>query len=164
MCSELGVSTITVEHAYALLCDEGYIESRQRSGFFVIFRKNDGFASSSEVKTVLKRPEKNENAYPGYVTRTLHYIEAHYAEELSVQGLAEYAGISPDYLSRQFRKVTGIAVQEYIRRYRLSRAVAYLQQGCSVGETARKSGFRSITYFSREFKSEMGVNPSHYKK
>lgn len=108
--------------------------------------------------------QSNGNAYPGYVTRTLHYIEAHYAEELSVQGLGAYAGISPDYLSRQFRKVTGIAVQEYIRRYRLSRAVAYLQQGCSVGETAQKSGFRSITYFSREFKSEMGVTPSHYEK
>lgn len=41
-----GVSTITVEHAYALLCDEGYIESRERSGYFVIFRTDDGFASS----------------------------------------------------------------------------------------------------------------------
>ena len=48
---ELGVSTITVEHAYALLCDEGYIESRQRSGFFVIFRKSDGFQAPSEYHT-----------------------------------------------------------------------------------------------------------------
>ena len=42
---ETGVSTITVEHAYALLCDEGYVESRERSGFWVIFRKTDGFAA-----------------------------------------------------------------------------------------------------------------------
>lgn len=46
MAAEVGVSTITVEHTYALLCDEGYVESRQRSGFFVIFRADDGFASS----------------------------------------------------------------------------------------------------------------------
>lgn len=46
LAEETGVSTITVEHAYALLCDEGYAESRQRSGFFVIFRQTDGFASS----------------------------------------------------------------------------------------------------------------------
>ncbi len=44
---ETGVSTVTVEHAYALLCDEGYIETRQRSGYFVIFRADDGFLSSS---------------------------------------------------------------------------------------------------------------------
>lgn len=44
---ELNISTITTEHAYALLCDEGYIESRQRSGYFVTFRTGDGFADSA---------------------------------------------------------------------------------------------------------------------
>ena len=44
---EVGISTITVEHAYALLCDEGYVESKERSGFFVIFRADDAFAVSS---------------------------------------------------------------------------------------------------------------------
>ena len=43
---ELGVSTVTVEHAYSLLCDEGYIEPRQRSGYYVSFRAADGFAGS----------------------------------------------------------------------------------------------------------------------
>lgn len=51
LAEDTGVSTITVEHAYALLCDEGYVESRERSGFIVIFRKSDGFATSSEHHT-----------------------------------------------------------------------------------------------------------------
>ena len=50
---EVGISTITVEHAYALLCDEGYVESKERSGFFVIFRADDGFAVSSGRKVPL---------------------------------------------------------------------------------------------------------------
>ena len=41
--SDTGVSTITVEHAYALLCEEGYAEARERSGYFVIFHTDDGF-------------------------------------------------------------------------------------------------------------------------
>ena len=48
---ELSISTITVEHAYSLLCDEGYVESKERSGYVVIFRKSDGFAVSSEQHT-----------------------------------------------------------------------------------------------------------------
>lgn len=48
--SDTAVSTITVEHAYALLCDEGYIESRERSGFFVIFRTDDGFVPVTEKR------------------------------------------------------------------------------------------------------------------
>ena len=38
---EVGVSVITVEHALSLLIDEGYIESRERSGYFVIYREDD---------------------------------------------------------------------------------------------------------------------------
>ncbi len=49
LAEETGVSTITVEHAYALLCDEGYAEGRARSGYVVTFRKSDGFASSEKA-------------------------------------------------------------------------------------------------------------------
>lgn len=51
LAEEIGVSTITVEHAYELLCDEGYVEARERSGYIVIFRKTDGFAASAAVTT-----------------------------------------------------------------------------------------------------------------
>ena len=52
LADETETSTVTVEHAYELLCDEGYVESRERSGFFVIFRNSDGFAlpSSAEIQ------------------------------------------------------------------------------------------------------------------
>lgn len=46
LAEETGLSTITVEHAYALLCDEGYAEGRARSGYVVTFRKSDGFSKS----------------------------------------------------------------------------------------------------------------------
>ena len=39
--AETGVSVITVEHAVALLCEEGYAEARQRSGVFVAYRERD---------------------------------------------------------------------------------------------------------------------------
>lgn len=40
---ELDISVITVEHAYSLLFDEGYINSRERSGYFVIYNEDGGF-------------------------------------------------------------------------------------------------------------------------
>ena len=49
LAEETGVSTITVEHAYELLCQEGYVEARERSGFIVIFQKSDGFAASGAL-------------------------------------------------------------------------------------------------------------------
>lgn len=59
---ELGVSVITVEHAYSLLCDEGYAESRERSGYFAIFRQTDGFAASADT------PEKAPKPYGAHHT------------------------------------------------------------------------------------------------
>ncbi len=41
LAEESGVSVITVQHSYAILCDEGYVESKQRSGYFVIYKESD---------------------------------------------------------------------------------------------------------------------------
>lgn len=49
LAAEAGISTVTVEHAYALLSEEGYIEPRERSGYFVSFRTDDGFMASLQT-------------------------------------------------------------------------------------------------------------------
>lgn len=49
---ETGVSVITVEHTYAILSDEGYIEPRERSGFYVIYRDADFFGSAGASASV----------------------------------------------------------------------------------------------------------------
>jgi len=41
-----GLSAVTVEHSYELLCQEGYIQAWPRSGYYVIYRSGDGFAAS----------------------------------------------------------------------------------------------------------------------
>ena len=51
-CLETGLSAITVEHAYDLLIQEGYVESKERSGYYVIFQPNIGFASFSKLDHV----------------------------------------------------------------------------------------------------------------
>ncbi len=51
LAQDAGVSIITAAHAYELLCDEGYAESRERSGYIVIFRANDVFAPPEKKTT-----------------------------------------------------------------------------------------------------------------
>ena len=66
LAEETGVSTITVEHAYALLCDEGYAEARERSGFVVIFRKADGFATPERFEQTYLEAAQSEHRYPDF--------------------------------------------------------------------------------------------------
>lgn len=85
LADELGISTITVEHAYALLCDEGYVESRERSGFYVIFHQNDGFALAAEIKTPMTVSAAAQN-YPVFsaslLSRTMRKVLTDYQEVL----------------------------------------------------------------------------------
>jgi GntR family transcriptional regulator/MocR family aminotransferase len=104
---ETGVSTITVEHAYALLCEEGYVESRERSGFIVIFQKSDGFASSSETYTT-NASYHNEHAYPDFpisvLSKTMRKVLTEHREILldkaPNQGCFELREAIRHYLSR----------------------------------------------------------------
>ena len=66
LAEETDVSTITVEHAYALLCDEGYVESRERSGFVVIFRQSDGFASTTKTDHTYHTSFHSSSDYPDF--------------------------------------------------------------------------------------------------
>ena len=85
---ESGVSTITVEHAYDLLIEEGYVESRERSGYFVLFFLDDGFASNSndDVNKVvsIKHVSFNTNEkFPFSVfTKTMRKVITIYGEKI----------------------------------------------------------------------------------
>ena len=86
LCDELGVSTVTVEHAYALLSDEGYVESRERSGFIVIFRKDDSFAAASEKEQKRIPVEHSKHGNPDFpfsvLSKTMRGILTDYGENI----------------------------------------------------------------------------------
>ena len=107
LADELGVSTITVEHAYALLCDEGYVESRERSGFFAIFRSEDGFASPSasipESRT--KQTDIGKCDFPfSTLAKIMRGVISDYGERILVKsenlGTNELRTAIRDYLKR----------------------------------------------------------------
>jgi len=65
MSLETGTSLITVEHAYDLLAEEGYIESRERSGYFVIYRSEDLFSvAEGKRKDLTHALSKDVDAFP----------------------------------------------------------------------------------------------------
>ena len=82
---EEGLSVITVEHSYELLCQEGYIESRARSGYYVIYRPLDGFAQVSTPRAVIPQryAPKQENSFPfSVLARTMRRVMTEYGEAL----------------------------------------------------------------------------------
>lgn len=109
LCDELGVSTVTVEHAYSLLCDEGYVEARERSGFFVMFRKTDGFASptpetaGNQIKVAAHLHSSPDFSFT-VLGRAMRKVMADYAETILEKspnsGCSELKDAIRKYLSR----------------------------------------------------------------
>ena len=85
LADETSVSTVTVEHAYALLCDEGYAQSRQRSGYFVVFRQSDGFAVAATTPTQPHLPHTS-HSYPDFslsiLSKTMRKVLTDYEEAI----------------------------------------------------------------------------------
>lgn len=84
MAGDSGLSTITVKHAYQLLCDEGYIESRERSGYFVIFRSGDGFISTENKSLAhLQCLDSEISEFPFSVfKKTIRKVVNHYGSAI----------------------------------------------------------------------------------
>lgn len=83
---DAGVSTVTVEHAYALLSDEGYVEPRERSGYFVIFSTDDGFVSSAGKKAdgaPIQRHAYTAAEFPfSVLAKTMRTVISSYGENI----------------------------------------------------------------------------------
>lgn len=85
---ELGISLATVEHAYALLCEEGYVESRERSGYYVSFRASDGFAGapSAQRPRAGVLPVHAEQSFPYTVlARTMRSVLSNFQEQIMIK-------------------------------------------------------------------------------
>jgi GntR family transcriptional regulator/MocR family aminotransferase len=89
LCAETGVSVITAEHAYAILCDEGYAESRQRSGYYVIYKESDFIYKDAPRKPAVsaKLPQhKDAGDFPfSVLAKTMRRVILDYGEELLVK-------------------------------------------------------------------------------
>ena len=95
----------------------------------------------------------------------LEYINNNFADsELSVSKVADLFGFSSKYLSSLFVKNMDVKFTEYLSRLRIEQAVEILkQEHPSVGELAARCGYTDPFYFSKVFKSIVGVSPSQYK-
>ena len=112
-----GVSVITVEHAFELLQEEGYISTVEKSGYFVTYRESDSFAVSEKIDGVTDRSvyrhaktdtgvTHDEEISFNIYARTVRRVLSEYGEELTER--------SPGYGCECLRS----AISDYLYRYR----------------------------------------------
>jgi len=98
------------------------------------------------------------------VDKVKMYIREHIEKEISREDLASHVYLNPDYLTRIFKKETGLSISDYLMQQRMDRAAFLLiNTDMSVSSIAGKIGYANFSHFSRIFKKYMGLNPLDYR-
>lgn len=102
----------------------------------------------------------------GRLNAVIEHIKGNFRKDLSIEGLAELAGVSPSYLCRAFRQAYGMSPFAYIMRYRINAAkewlINYPQK--RIKDIALESGFNNCSYFGSVFKGYEGCSPNRFRK
>ncbi|MBN2222085.1 MAG: AraC family transcriptional regulator [Vallitaleaceae bacterium] len=92
------------------------------------------------------------------------YMHAHFAEIESIQDIASNFYLSPNYLSRLFKKESGLTVMEYLMQIRLAQACYLLSKSdTKIKDIATSCGFKDTDYFFRIFKKKKGLTPKAFR-
>ncbi len=93
------------------------------------------------------------------------YIEAHISRTMTLDELADTACLSVSRFSELFGRRFGCSPMRYVSQLRLRRAAILLNDpSLSVAQVAASTGFEDPLYFSRRFRQQFGLSPTHYRR
>lgn len=93
------------------------------------------------------------------------FIQKNYRLECTLEALSRGTGYDYAYLSRYFKRFTGMSFNEYVNKVRISHACYLLtNNNMSVFEISEECGFKSLRSLNRNFLKVVGVTPTEYKK
>jgi AraC family transcriptional regulator len=143
----------------------------------VILTENAGFESTSQTDwspslgtieelaaVVYSLPQVRGGLPRRALERVLQYVEAHLNERISVQALADVAGLSTYHFARAFKQSKGLTPHDYLVQHRIEYAQKLLANSdVPLSEVALAAGFFDQSHFARRFREYVGVPPSRYR-
>lgn len=96
--------------------------------------------------------------------RVLAFIRSNLDRTMSVDDLAQEAGMSPSHFSRVFKETVGETPMQYVLAYRVEQAMAKMKDpALPLGDIALDCGFADQAHFSRSFKQITGQTPRQFR-
>jgi AraC-like DNA-binding protein len=107
---------------------------------------------------------QQEHAEPPAITKAKAFIDEHLTEELRLEQVAKFVGMSSYYFCKVFRRAAGVNFTDYLSRVRIERAKnLLLNPHLRISEIAYEVGFQSLTHFNRVFRRVLGQSPTQYR-
>lgn len=145
------------------MLDTGAIlqQSREKTSYQELTDYFRTFFTACEERVRAQKPDAEKPD----IVKAQEYINAHYAENLTLEILAGEIHMNPYYFSAFFKKQAGKNFKDYLNEVRLKHAVALLLSSDKMAyEIAAEVGYRDSRAFSDAFQKYFGETPSNYKK
>jgi AraC-like DNA-binding protein len=111
-----------------------------------------------------QHPPRHECRLRGGVARVAAHLRTHATECVSLDALAEVAGLSKFYLLRGFRRAYGVTPHGYLRQLRLARAWRAIAEGQPLTRATYDAGFADQSHLTRQFVAQFGVTPARWAR
>jgi len=119
-------------------------------------------ALKSEKPKAIKNEDLNGSVA---LQNILNYIEQKYCSDLTLDAIAKYAHLNPQYFSRYFKKEMGITFTEHVTRLKIEKAKKLLSEtNYPIYRIASELGFSDPSYFNKVFSKYEKLPPYKYKK
>lgn len=124
-----------------------------------------------ELIILLKRKTERKNyiiestASSRRISEVITYLNESFNTKITLESVANHFYMNPSYLSRSFKKHTGISFSDYLLKYRIKKALAEMMDSTTnITQIAFDVGFNSTNHFCKAFKKVMKISPLQYKK
>lgn len=99
-----------------------------------------------------------------HITKILDYIHKNYKQDIAINTLADYVGLSYSHVRKIFNDATGENIVNYINNMRIEEAKRLLRQtNMSINDIALSLGYNNKQSFNRFFKKYVSINPGEYR-
>lgn len=113
----------------------------------------------------LSKKQENPTSNSDSIVLALEYIHHNYTDNITMQQVADYVGLTPNYFCSKFHKEIGQSFKQYLRGLQLNHAATLLRvSDMSVSNICEETGINSLAHFLRDFKAFYGITPSQYRK
>lgn len=147
------------------LSDNGWTESGCENPSLFDFTQSEELEDyiCRRLKEYAARKSARQES-PGSMEIIRKYIDAHYMDDLTLASLAERFFMSYSYLSKSFHKTFHMPFQQYLLMLRMEHALELLKDpDLTIQQIAARVGYENAFNFSRSFKAQYGVSPSHFR-
>jgi len=125
----------------------------------------DGIISEMLAEGSRGKVLSEEKGASRWLARATDFVHDNFAATLSLEQIADVAGVHSAHLSRVFRQKMGCTVGEYVRRLRFEFACRQiLSTERPLCDVAHEAGFSDQSHFNRIFRGRMGITPYKYRK